>query len=314
MKTRRNGFTLIELLVVISIIALLVSILLPALSGARDAAKAGVCSVQLRGLGTAVYQYAGDNKDSLPTNDSQTCTAEFFANRGPGANPYFAYFEMGSRNPATQVGPGAPGLMVLGGYIPNDANITFCPGYKNPSGNSYMSGGGLFASGDRDANSHGNTSHWNYVGINATNSPPWSTPARMLPKDEKKIGWMNMRTGYVWRYVERPWSIYINGIQKDNKPITKLSGLKNRSYIADWWQAPTMNIWYWTHIKQLSHVKGSDGTSAKVNAWYGDGHVEGRELDRAKYFIDGGQEDGYFICNPSDPIGWEHLFEDINYQ
>jgi prepilin-type N-terminal cleavage/methylation domain-containing protein len=305
MKLSKKGFTLIELLVVISIIALLVSILLPALSGAREAAKAGVCAVQLRGMGTAVYQYAGDNKDSLPAAGQGAY--DFFAGRGPGCNLYFAYFETG--HPASRVGPSITGYLVLGGYIPNDANITFCPGYKNPSGTDFMNGGGLFAAGDRDANSHGNTAHWNYVGINAVNPL-----MRMRAADEKKIGWMNARTGYVWRYVEQPWRILQNGIWKDNKAITKLSGLKNKSYIADWWQAPTtQSIWFWTHIKQLSHVKGGEATSAKLNGWYGDGHVEGREVDRAKFFIDGGQADGYFISNEANPLGWEHIFEDLDY-
>lgn len=53
----RNAFTLIELLVVISIIALLVAVLLPALAGAREAAETTQCSSNLRQIGTAMYQY-----------------------------------------------------------------------------------------------------------------------------------------------------------------------------------------------------------------------------------------------------------------
>ena len=61
-----SGFTLVELLVVISIIALLVSILLPALGSAREAARATVCATNLRSLGFAIVYYADDNNNFLP--------------------------------------------------------------------------------------------------------------------------------------------------------------------------------------------------------------------------------------------------------
>ena len=61
---KRKGFTLIELLVVIGIIALLVSILMPALSRAKELAKRTVCSTNLRGMGTATAIYMNDNKGS----------------------------------------------------------------------------------------------------------------------------------------------------------------------------------------------------------------------------------------------------------
>ena len=62
---RPSGFTLIELLVVIAIIALLVSILLPSLSRAKEAAKMAVCASSLRGIGMAATMYASDY-DRLP--------------------------------------------------------------------------------------------------------------------------------------------------------------------------------------------------------------------------------------------------------
>jgi prepilin-type N-terminal cleavage/methylation domain-containing protein/prepilin-type processing-associated H-X9-DG protein len=61
-----NGFTLIELLVVISIIALLMAILMPALSKAREVAKRAVCMSNLRQIGIGVNTYTTENKDILP--------------------------------------------------------------------------------------------------------------------------------------------------------------------------------------------------------------------------------------------------------
>ena len=62
LRLRRPAFTLIELLVVVAIIALLLSILLPSLSGAREQGKRAVCLSNLSNIGKALWQYSSEDR------------------------------------------------------------------------------------------------------------------------------------------------------------------------------------------------------------------------------------------------------------
>jgi len=109
---RQAGFTIVELLVVIAVIAVLMSILVPALQNARQQAKLVVCSTNLRALVHGLVEYAGDYRSKLPPSPVKF----------PEAGKYSRPFELnwylniaGARAPADYV-EGYTGQF-LGNYL-----------------------------------------------------------------------------------------------------------------------------------------------------------------------------------------------------
>lgn len=88
---KQKAFTLIEMLVVVAIIALLIAILLPSLSKARELSRQTACSANMKGIGTSCYIYQSDNLDVWPTSPFATepnepdPIVEYIENMGGGA-------------------------------------------------------------------------------------------------------------------------------------------------------------------------------------------------------------------------------------
>jgi len=127
-RTSNRGFTLVELLVVIGIIAVLIGILLPALSRARRAANQVKCSSNMRQIAMAIIQYANNNKGILPPamiNDSG----------GDATIPYADGWFWASELVHQKYLTGAPNILKAafpGQYFFNGDSIFRCPEGLSP--------------------------------------------------------------------------------------------------------------------------------------------------------------------------------------
>jgi prepilin-type N-terminal cleavage/methylation domain-containing protein len=134
MKRKLAGFTLIELLVVIAIIALLIGILLPALSKARQVARSTVSLANLKNLPMALQSYMVENKDTMPSPQVDSFNANGQVIPGGNALPFVFGGTYASQRWRSQA-PGAdtpPFLRPLNPFVYPEVNFPrdFIP---NPS-------------------------------------------------------------------------------------------------------------------------------------------------------------------------------------
>src|SRR5688572_24381835 len=107
---RRRAFTLVELLVVIGIIAILIGLLLPALSRARESSRRTACLSNVRELANCLRLYAATFKDALPIG--------FIDQKA------FSYLMNWNNTNGTK--PSQMGLIVIAGIVKNPRTF-FCP-------------------------------------------------------------------------------------------------------------------------------------------------------------------------------------------
>jgi len=136
---RRTPFTLIELLVVVAIIAILASLLLPALTQARDSATVTSCLSNHKQLTTALTMYAGDFDDSVPP-------AKWFDSARLNNPTYNLYYN--------SQGPGGIGALLWAGELIPSKTV-YCPGAERNYDRSVWAGQNLLWNSGRGLGKRG---------------------------------------------------------------------------------------------------------------------------------------------------------------
>jgi prepilin-type N-terminal cleavage/methylation domain-containing protein len=239
----RRGFTLVELLVVIGIIALLVSILLPALNRARESANRTKCLANLHSIGQMVNMYANANKGFIPIGYSggSSGSGSF------GSNYYLA------RANSKGVRFTGLGLLYPAGLITQSAGegpLFYCPSTNNDTDHSFNTEDNPWID-SVIANGSGAT--------RAAYSCRSSDPTSERPVGQRGIMW---GTAPGFAFLANP-DAPCNGEASNNPQLPaqmmKLAKMKTRAIVSD------LNIA--TRVK-VAHVKGVNVLSADGSARY----------------------------------------------
>ncbi len=278
MKCRiSKGFTLIELLVVVSIIALLVSILMPALSKAREQARRAVCSSNMHSLGSVVNMYALDYNGKLwqqvtgypspkPTIefDPSTLNRNGLPELTPNSSPPSEWYT--NAPPANQLAYLLRvdiGMLLYGSYNMN-ATMWMCPSmeqqkFKN-SATPYLNDKGGF-----------HIWHLNYQ--NGKGEHGWCAPGFW-------IGYINIMNlgGPLASSSAGPTEARINGELVIKESPRKISDKPSKHLSADmnikWYTGNDSKPWGYSNNTASAHRETAGGPPVGGNRLYLDGHVE----------------------------------------
>jgi len=277
-KAKKRGFTLIELLVVIAVIAVLISMLLPALQNARTQAKMTICGVQLKQLGAIWISYADDYSDFYPPCTSWNSVWGFlheeFDRRdvSDGKIFYCTDYEPGTWRTGTPV----------------DWH------HKDPDYDRYGVGYALFTTVldfARDPHDPVHPEHSENIPWRAADGMPTSVPGEYRGLSwQYSYGYADSELRHIippWKASERShwancWSPTKFSIIPEESPMAfDMSVSESASAITSTALDITDDFWMFTK-QSTRHFNAAQAIPTGINAVYMDGHVERRRGEDAR--------------------------------
>jgi prepilin-type N-terminal cleavage/methylation domain-containing protein len=255
----RRGFTLIELLVVISIIAVLASLIAPAVQSARRAARKVQCLSNMRNVGLAMQNFASSNNGLLPSMTSIQKVTNANGS-GPMIVPWTILLLPALDNSALLKNIRNDALLsgtnMVVNTTPGFENVAIevftCPdhvnAYKKAGGLSYVVNAG-----------HMMAAIWGSATNNTPNLIDWSLPTGTPDLTDTAIG---QATGVIWpQDITGTWSSSLDYVSTGDGTTTTILITENLQ-AGKWYDVSTAGLGFGVKITSLTAAYPNAGTAA----------------------------------------------------